>query len=42
MPVSVLAPTAPGEYELRFDLVHEGHRWFEAPAPPQPVTVRAA
>jgi hypothetical protein len=42
MPVSVLAPTSPGEYELRFDVVHEGHRWFETPASLQPVTVRAA
>jgi hypothetical protein len=42
MPVSVLAPPQPGEYELRFDLVHEGHRWFGSPAVPVPVTVRAA
>ena len=42
MPVSVLAPAAPGGYELRFDLVHERHRWFESPAAAQPVTVQAA
>ena len=39
MPVSVLAPSSPGEYELRFDLVHEGHRWFDVPCSPLPVTV---
>jgi hypothetical protein len=39
MPVSVLAPPVAGEYGLRLDLVHEGHRWFETPAEPLPVTV---
>ena len=41
MPVSVLAPPVVGDFELRFDLVHEGHRWFDAPAASVPVTVVA-
>ncbi len=50
VPVQVTAPSAPGDYVLEVDIVHEDVRWFECPcrvpvhvAPPQglpPVGVR--
>jgi hypothetical protein len=29
IPIAVPAPTAPGRYRLKFDLVYEGVAWFE-------------
>jgi hypothetical protein len=32
VPVTIIAPDVPGEYELKVDLRHAGHRWFGTPA----------
>ena len=38
VPVTVVAPDAPGDYVVEFDLVHEFVRWFDCPVR-TPITV---